>query len=111
MADTAVLKPKWQLILGLVPSFNSAITGLVSLAIGVGGTLATQKLTAPRIEIPAADKPAAPLHKQIDLAVNRIDGRLTEILGVCGTGVDEIQALRTDWKAPRAARAKAVPAK
>ncbi len=49
MADTSTLRPEWQLVLGLLPSFNSILIALASAAIGIGGTLATQKLAAPKV--------------------------------------------------------------
>ncbi len=45
MAD---LKPKWQLILGLLPSLNTCIIAVVTAGVTLGGTLATQRFVAPK---------------------------------------------------------------
>ncbi len=75
MADAAVapLKPKWQLILGLLPSLNTCFIAIVTAGVTLGGTLATQHLVAPKaasgpMVIPAAAVP--------DLAnrLSRIEG-------------------------------------
>ena len=100
MADTAVPAPTWLQALQ-VPSLGQSVLVIVTALATVISTLGVQWLSAPKLVIPAADRPA--MAAQINAAVNRIDGRLTEILGVCGLSVDEVQALRTDFKTPRAA--------
>ena len=49
MPDTPTLKPKWQLILGLLPSFNQAIILFVTAAVSIGGTLATREALGARL--------------------------------------------------------------
>ena len=62
MTDPAPLKPKWQLILALVPSFNNILQGLSAAVIALLTTLATQHYTQPPkpMRIPAADATATP---------------------------------------------------
>ena len=109
MADTAAPTPTWlTLVMGFAPSLNQSLIVIVTAVVTFAGTLATQRLTAPRMDIPAADKPApVPIQKQINDAVNRLDGRLTEAIGTAGLCVDEVQQLRKDFHTPRV---KAKPA-
>lgn len=103
MTDTTAPAPTWlQVLQGFLPSLNQAIVIVVTAVVTFASTLGMQWLTAPKLEIHAADAPV-PLHRQIDLAVNRLDGRITEALGVAGLCVDELQALRKDFRTPRAA--------
>lgn len=101
MADTTA-PTGLSILQGFVPSLGQSLVIIVTAFASIGGTLATQWLAAPKLEIHAADAPV-PLHRQIDLAVNRLDGRITEALGVAGLCVDELQALRKDFRTPRAA--------
>jgi hypothetical protein len=71
---TDSVKPKWQLILGLLPSLNTAIVAVVTAVVSIGATLVTQRYIAPaKPIIPAADVPkpvpvvAAPVARLADL--------------------------------------------
>lgn len=102
MAETSTLKPKWQLILGLLPSLNTAVIAVVTAGLSIGGTLATQRITAPKpaaLVIPAADKPTS----AVTVALSQVMGRLDTIEGHGSLCIDGVQALRKDWKVPRAA--------
>ena len=61
MTDTPTLKPKWQLILGLLPSFNQAIILFVTAAVSIGGTLATQKALGARPPVEKVSPAPAPV--------------------------------------------------
>lgn len=103
MADTTALAPTWLQTLQ-IPSIGQVLVILATALVSIGGTLATQWMAAPRMEIAAADKAAPlPLQRQIDAAVNRLDGRITEALGTVSLCVDEIQQLRSDFRTPRSA--------
>ena len=95
MTDTRATAPAWLQVLQ-VPSLGQSVLVIVTALATLISTLGVQWFAAPKVVIPAADRPA--MAAQID----RIDGRLTEILGVCGLSVDEVQALRKDWKTPKA---------
>lgn len=108
MADTTAAAPTWLQTLQ-VPSIGQSLLVVVTALASIGGTLATQWLAAPRMEIHAADKPAsAPLQKQIDDAVNRLDGRITEAIGKADLCVDMLTPHAKDWKTPRAAPRAAI---
>ncbi len=47
MTDTKAPSPWFEVIKGLLPSLNTSITAIVTLAVGVAGTIATQRLTTP----------------------------------------------------------------
>ena len=104
MTDTAAPTPTWMTLLqGLMPSLNQCLVIAVTASVTFISTLAMQHFTTPRMALPAADKPApVSLKRQIDLAVNRLDGRIAEVGGVCGLAVEEVQALRKDHKTPAA---------
>lgn len=54
MTDTtAPMKPKWQLILGLLPSLNTALVAIVTATLSIGGTLVSQRYTV----VPRAPEP------------------------------------------------------
>lgn len=55
MTDTTtpVIKPKWQLLLGMLPSFNQSLIVLVTATCTLIGTITTQRLTAKPAEKPA----------------------------------------------------------
>lgn len=105
MTDTAAPAPTWmQILQGLMPSLNQCLVIAVTASVTFISTLAMQRFATPHMATPAADKPApVSLQKQFDLAVNRLDGRITETMGVAGLCVDELQALRKDFRTPRAA--------
>lgn len=110
MAADATLKPKWQLILGLLPSINTSLIAIVTAAVSIGGTLATQHYAAPKTPflIPAADKAKAvsptPVSELAFMsAVKVLEGRMDLHEGTLGLCVSEVQALRkerTDKVAP-----------
>jgi hypothetical protein len=81
---TDSVKPKWQLILGLLPSLNTAIVAIVTAAVSIGATLATQHYIAPiKPVIPAADVPkpvpvAPPVARLADLG--EINTKLNALL-------------------------------
>ena len=104
MTDTTAPAPTWMTVLqGFLPSLNQCLVIVVTASVTFISTLAMQQFTTPRMHLPAADKPApVSLQRQIDLAVNRLDGRITEAMGVAGLCVDELQALRKDHKTPAA---------
>ena len=107
---TAPLKPKWQLILGLLPSINTCLIAIVTAVVSIGGTLATQHYALPKAPflIPAADKPSLPsVSAQISAAVDKLNGRFDLIEGNAGLCVSEIQALRRE----RADKAAPIPVK
>lgn len=72
-----------------------ALTVLAS----VSATLGLQQWTG-RFVVPAADKPVTPMHKLVTDIGNRLDGQITTTLGHAILCVEEIQALRKDWKTP-----------
>ena len=79
MTDTtAPLKPKYQLLMGLLPSFNSAIVAIVTAALSIGGTLATQKVTAKPVEATAPVVIERVVEKPADLS--HLDAKLDAIL-------------------------------
>lgn len=84
MADAvAPLKPKWQLILGLLPSLNTCLIAIVTASLSVSGTLIAQR------------RQAAPSHE------------MTVLLGHVQTLTDDVRQLRADFKAPPPAPVKA----
>jgi hypothetical protein len=85
MADAvAPLKPKWQLILGLLPSLNTCLVAIVTASLSISGTLIAQRKAAP-----------APSHE------------LTLILGHLQTLVEDQRKRAVDFKAPPPAPVKA----
>lgn len=81
MTDTAP-KPYLEIIKGLMPSINQSLIVIVTALVSVGGTIATQKVTAsptptpvPRIEY-----------------VNAIPAWLGPKMDACVSGVADIQA-------------------
>jgi hypothetical protein len=76
-----------------IPAMAIAIvaTALISISATIG-------LMQWAIAIPAADPPS--MHKLVTDVSNRIDGRITETLGNTILCIEEVQALRKDWKTP-----------
>ena len=106
MADTTA--PTWLQALQ-IPTLGQSVLVIVTAAATILSTLTVQWLAAPRMDIPAADKPAPiALQKQIDSAVNRLDGRITEAIGKADLCVDMLTAHAKDWRTPRAAPRAAV---
>ena len=85
-----------------IPAMAVAIvaTALVSIS----GTIGLMQWA---FVIPAADPPT-PMHKLVTDVANRLDGQITATLGHAILCVEEVQALRKDWKTP--ARMPAAPA-
>ena len=98
MTDTTA--PTWLQALQ-VSSLGQSVLVVVTALATLLSTLGVQWLSAPKMTIPAADRPA--ISKQIDDAANRIDGRLTEILGTSGLCVDLLQQHAKDYRTPKAA--------
>jgi hypothetical protein len=71
-----------------------AIAVVATALISIGCTLAMVPFV-----IPAADPPT-PMHKLVTDTANRLDGRITETLGNTILCIEEVQALRKDWKTP-----------
>lgn len=81
MTDTTP-KPYLEIIKGLMPSLNSSIVAIVSSALAIAGTLATQKVTA---------SPTSPPAPRIEY-VNAIPAWLGPKMDACVSGVAELQA-------------------
>ena len=79
MADTAPLKPKWQLILGLLPSLNTCIIAVVTAAITLGGTLATQKLAGTKTQVAKVEPSALMGTDELAHRLNLIEGHVSMI--------------------------------
>lgn len=127
MTDTTAPAPTWLVVIqGLMPSLNQCLVVAVTASVTFISTLGMQRLTTPHMSIPAADKPApVSIQKQINDAVNRLDGRFGEVLSKVGdihdrvikiegkrdTALDQIEQVRKDWRIPAAAvRAAPKPA-
>ena len=79
MTDTtSPLKPKYQLLMGLLPSINTSLIAVVTALVSVGGTLATQKLSAKPVEAPAAIVVEKMVERPADLS--HLDAKLDAIL-------------------------------
>lgn len=63
----------WTFLMGLLPSINFALTAIVSLVLGVGGTLATQKIAAPAPKAEAVI-PVAPMSSEVIHLLTTIKG-------------------------------------
>jgi hypothetical protein len=91
-----------------MPNLNSipamAIAIVATALISISGTIG---LTQWAMVIPAADPPT-PMHKLVTDVSNRLDGRITETLGNTILCIEEVQALRRDWKTPARLPAPAV---
>jgi hypothetical protein len=91
-----------------MPSINSipamAIAIVATALISISGTIGLMQWA---IVIPAADPPT-PMHKLVTDVSNRLDGRITETLGNTILCIEEVQALRKDWKTPARVPAPAV---
>jgi hypothetical protein len=76
-----------------IPAMAIAIvaTALISISATIG-------MMQWAMVIPAADPPS--MHKLVTDVSNRIDGRITETLGNTILCIEEVQALRKDWKTP-----------
>jgi hypothetical protein len=72
-----------------------AIAIVATALISISGTIG---LTQWAMVIPAADPPS--MHKLVTDVSNRLDGQITTTLGHAILCVEEIQALRKDWKTP-----------
>jgi hypothetical protein len=72
-----------------------AIAIVATALISISGTIGLMQWA---IVIPAADPPS--MHKLVTDVSNRLDGRITETLGNTILCVEEVQALRKDWKTP-----------
>jgi hypothetical protein len=83
-----------------MPNINSipamAIAIVATALISISGTIGLMQWA---IVIPAADPPT-PLHRLVTDTANRLDGRITETLGNTILCIEEVQALRKDWKTP-----------
>jgi hypothetical protein len=77
-----------------IPAMAIAIvaTALISISSTIG-------MMQWAMVIPAADPPT-PMHKLVTDTANRLDGRITETLGNTILCIEEVQALRKDWKTP-----------
>jgi hypothetical protein len=73
-----------------------AIAIVATALISISGTIGLLNWT---MVIPAADPPT-PMHKLVTDTANRLDGRITETLGNTILCIEEVQALRKDWKTP-----------
>jgi hypothetical protein len=108
MTDT--VKPKWQLILGLLPSLNTAIVAIVTAAVSVGATLATQYYVAPKPVFPAADVPkpvpvvAAPVARLADLG--DINTKLNTLLERVPVKADPAPVVAPPAEKPKPKKAK-----
>jgi hypothetical protein len=82
-----------------MPNLNSipamAIAIIATALISISGTIGLMQWA---VVIPAADPPS--MHKLVTDTANRLDGRITETLGNTILCVEEVQALRKDWKTP-----------
>jgi hypothetical protein len=76
-----------------IPAMARAI--VATALISISGTIG---LTQWAMVIPAADPPS--MHKLVTDVSNRLDGQITTTLGHAILCVEEIQALRKDWKTP-----------
>jgi hypothetical protein len=74
-----------------------AIAIVATALISISGTIGLLNWT---MVIPAADKPTPTMHKLVTDTANRLDGRITETLGNAILCIEEVQALRKDWKTP-----------
>jgi hypothetical protein len=119
MAETSALKPKWQFLLGLLPSINQAVILLVTALLAAGGTLATQHMTAAKPTAFAEGRPEpvkavpAPDLSPILAELAELKERVIMIEGYAGLAVDRLLLMGNDFKTPRAvvkklARPKAV---
>jgi hypothetical protein len=80
-----------------MPNLPTLAIAIVATAlISISGTIGLMQLA---IVIPAADPPT-PMHKLVTDVSNRLDGRITETLGNTILCIEEVQALRKDWKTP-----------
>ena len=83
-----------------MPNLNSipamAIAIVATALISISGTIGLLNWA---MVIPAADPPT-PMHKLVTDTANRLDGRITETLGNTILCIEEVQALRKDWKTP-----------
>jgi len=53
MSDTtAPIKPKYQLLLGMLPSLNTSLVAIVTACLSIGGTIMTQRYAAKPAEAP-----------------------------------------------------------
>ncbi len=94
------------LVLGLLPSLNTSLIAVVTALVTIGGTLATQRIAAAKPE-PAK---AAPDLSPILAEIIEMKERMILVEGYAALSVDEVIALRQDFKTPRAAP-RAVSAK
>ena len=120
MADTAaVSESQWKFWTVLGPYIGQALVLIVTLLVGVGGTIATQKLTAPArpeaaLVIPAADKDkTAPVTERafvtaVGVFEKRFDAQ-DEALKLMTQEVQALRGERTDKVLPAAAVVKARP--
>ncbi len=106
----------WLVVVqGLMPSLNQALVIAVTASVTFVSTLAMQVFVAP-MSMPAADKPApVSVQKQINDAVNRIDGQLANLLTKVGEtndrlgkiegkrdlALDYYEAMRRDYRTPQ----------
>lgn len=118
MTDTSAPATPWLIVIqGLMPSLNQCLVVAVTASVTFISTLAMQHFVVP-MTIPAADKPApVSVQKQINDAVNRIDGQLANLLTKVGEindrvvkiegkrdlALDQIEAVRRDYRTPAAA--------
>lgn len=104
-----------------LPLVDKVVMALLGFLLGyIAVPWASAKFT-----IPAADPPKPAMSKQVDDAVNRLDGRLSELLGKVGEindrvvkiegkrdlALDQVEALRGDWKTSTVRKPVAPPLK
>src|SRR5262249_17352517 len=96
MTDTKAPSTRSQILVGMLPSFNTSLVALVTASVSIGGTLMTQRYTAPA---PAPVEVAKP----VDLEpVKALVAELAAKVDGLGAGVADLK----EQMAVRKARAK-----
>lgn len=98
------------LVLGLLPSLNTSLVAIVTAAVSIGGTVAAQHWAAPQSAKSEVAKTAPAISlSQIMAELAEIKDRLIKTEGYGAEVYSEMQALRLDFKTPRAVLPKRAP--
>ncbi len=102
MTDAPSLKPKWQFLLGLLPSINTSLIAVVTALVSIGGTLATQRMTTARPEPAKAAADLSPILAEL----TELKERMILVEGYSSLAVDRLLQLGDDPRTPRGVAVK-----
>jgi hypothetical protein len=101
MTDTtAPLKPKYQLLLGLLPSLNTSLVAIVTACLSIGGTIMTQRYTAKPVEVAPKTSSVTIIEKPAPVDLGPLTMKVEEALAELRAAKSEAGVNRRKKTAP-----------